>query len=310
MQKKVLVVDDDRSLLTLLSAGLQRHDLEVRTATNGVEALEIAWDYQPDVVIMDIMMPLIDGVEAASVLKNHPRTNRIPIIFISGSGHPPDSTEVLGDAFVKKPFRLDELVERIESILKQRESIDQELKEDKGLFGKLSLIGLPDLVQILEQNKNTGILTLRSQGREGTITFRQGKIADAAVGKRRGRRAVFYMLGWENGDFSFRSQPVPKTASPEYSGTELLLEGMRICDESQRFLSQLPSLDSVLVIKPKVRERLSSKRLTPDLEGFLQMFDGERTLAQIVEEGGEDELATLERLHRLYAAGLLEAKRA
>ena len=55
MRKRVLLVDDDRLILEMLTFGLQRMDMEIRTAANGVEALQIAWDFQPDIIIMDIL---------------------------------------------------------------------------------------------------------------------------------------------------------------------------------------------------------------------------------------------------------------
>jgi DNA-binding response OmpR family regulator len=308
MKKKVLLVDDDRKLVEMLAAGLQRMDMEIKTASNGVEALDVAWDFQPDIVIMDIMMPMIDGMEAASVLKNHPRTNRIPIIFISGKSTPSEATETLGEAYMAKPFRVEDLAVRIHSILKERESLDKEIKEDKGFFGKLSLIGIPDLIQIMEQGRNTGTLTLTSQGREGVIHFQEGRVLDAVSGERKGKWAVFHLLSWEKGDFSFRSERPSASAAIQSSGTELVLEGMRRFDERQRLVSKLPDLRTVLVVKGQVKEKLGSKKLSPDLNSFLQMFDGKKTLEEIIDQGGEDELETVERLIKVHSAGLLEEK--
>jgi CheY-like chemotaxis protein len=308
MKKKILIVDDDRLILEMLTFGLQHMNMEIKTATNGVEALQIAWDFQPDIIIMDIMMPMIDGMEAASVLKNHPRTSKIPIIFVSGKGTPPEGTATLGEAYVTKPFRLEDLQARIHSVLRERESLGKEIQEDKDFFGKLSLIGLPDLIQILEQGRNSGVLTLSSEGQGGIIYFQDGKILDAAIGERKGKWAIYDLLSWVKGDFSFHSRAVSVLPTIYSSGTELVLEGMRRFDERQHLVSQLPDLQLVLVVKPQVRDKLGSKRLSPDLESFLQMFDGKRTLEEIIDQGGEDDIETLKRLLKLYSAGFLEEK--
>jgi len=308
MRKKVLLVDDDRLILEMLTFGLQRVNMEVKTASNGVEALQIAWDFEPDIIIMDIMMPMIDGMEAASVLKNHPRTSKIPIIFVSGKGTPPEGAANLAEAYVAKPFRLEDLVARVHSVLRERESLHKEIKEEKDFFGKLSLIGLPDLIQILEQGRNSGILTLSSKGKEGVIYFQEGKVLDAAVGERKGKWAIYNLLFWGEGDFSFRSRAVSVPSAIYSSGTELVLEGMRRFDERQRLTSRLPDLHSVLVVKPQVKEKLGSKKLSPDLESFLQMFDGKKSVEEIIDQGGEDDIETLQRLLKLYSAGFLEEK--
>jgi CheY-like chemotaxis protein len=309
MKRKVLVVDDDRLILEMLTLGLQRANMETKTARNGVEALQIAWDFQPDIIIMDILMPMIDGMEAASVLKNHPRTAKIPIIFISGKGNPPDSTENLAEAYVQKPFRLEDLVSRIQSVLRERESLGKEMKEDKDFFGKLSLIGLADLIQILEQRRNTGTLTLTNEAKKGIVYFQEGSILDATVGERKGARAIYHLAAWDKGDFSFRSEPVSVPTAIRASGTQLVLEGIRRLDERRRLLSGLPNPRAVLTIKAEMKKKLSSKKLSPDLQSFLRMFDGKRTLEGILDSGGENEIETLQKIVKLYGIGLLEEKR-
>jgi len=307
-KKKILLVDDDQLTLEMLTFGLEHLDMEIKTATNGVEALQIAWDFQPDMVIMDIMMPMIDGMEAASVLKNHPRTSKIPIIFVSGKATPPDGTAALAEAYVTKPFRVEELIARIDSVWKERESLGKEIKEEKDFLGKLSLIGLPDLIQILEQGKNTGVLTLSSEGQKGLVYFQDGRVLDAEAEGRKGKWAVYHLLSWTRGDFSFRSQAVSRAPVIYSSGTRLVLEGMRRFDERQRLLSRLPDLNTVLVVKPGVREKLGSKKLSPDLKSFLEMFDGKRTLGRIIDQGGEDDIGTLQRVLKFFSAELLERK--
>jgi CheY-like chemotaxis protein len=308
MKRKVLIVDDDRLILEMLTFGLKRADMETQTANNGVEALQIAWDFQPDIIIMDIMMPMIDGMEAASILKNHPRTGKIPIIFISGKGTPPDSTRSLAEAYVQKPFRLEDLVSRIQVVLNERESLGKEIKEDRDFFGKLSLIGFPDLIQILEQGRNTGILTLTNQERKGVVYFQGGRILDAAVRKRKGKEAIYHLAAWDKGDFSFRSEPVSVCPVIHASATELVLEGIRQLDERRGLLSELPDLRAVLSIKSEMKKKLGEKKLSPDLQSFLQLFDGARTLEEIVDLGGEDEIGTLRQIVKLYGARLLEEK--
>jgi len=306
MKKKILLVDDDRLILEMLTFGLQRINMEIGTATNGVEALQVAWDFQPDIIVMDIMMPMIDGMEAASILKNHPRTSKIPIIFVSGKGAPSEEAAKLGEAYVSKPFRVEDLVAHIHSVLKQRESLDREIKQERDFFGKLSLIGLPDLIQILEQGRNSGTLSLVSGEKKGAIYFQEGRVLDASAGERKGKGAIYHLLSWKEGDFSFQSGTVSVSPAIYASGTELVLEGIRRLDETARLVVQLPHLRSILMVKAQMKEKLGGKKVSPDLKSFLQMFDGKRTLEEIIEQSGEDELETLERIIKLYSTGFLE----
>jgi len=83
-KKKILLVDDEKETLAFLSATLKRNDFEVITASEGVQALELAKQTKPQVIILDIIMPGIDGAEIAVNLDDDPETRYIPIIFLTG----------------------------------------------------------------------------------------------------------------------------------------------------------------------------------------------------------------------------------
>ena len=83
---KILCVDDDHGQRLLLSYLLERHGLDVRTATGGEEAVAIAQDWVPDLILMDLMMPGMDGFQAAEILRADPRTADIPILALTAYG--------------------------------------------------------------------------------------------------------------------------------------------------------------------------------------------------------------------------------
>ena len=83
-KKKILVADDEANTLTYLCRILEREKYEVISTTKGKEAVELTLAHQPDLVILDIVMPDLDGGEAASLISNNPRTAGIPIVFLTG----------------------------------------------------------------------------------------------------------------------------------------------------------------------------------------------------------------------------------
>lgn len=84
MPKKILIVDDEEEALSHLKNILLRAHYEVVSATNGKDALELARNLKPDLLIMDIVMPDIDGADVASMLSEDPSTADIPVIFLTG----------------------------------------------------------------------------------------------------------------------------------------------------------------------------------------------------------------------------------
>lgn len=84
----ILVVDDDRTMQTLISAFLTRHGYDVLTAADAIETLRVLSNHTPDLIILDIMMPGINGVELCRALRTRPDTTRTPIIIMSSLNDP------------------------------------------------------------------------------------------------------------------------------------------------------------------------------------------------------------------------------
>jgi DNA-binding response OmpR family regulator len=119
----VLVVDDDPVIQGLLRVNFEMEGYDVITAGDGVEGLERARSEQPDVVILDVMMPRMDGLEVARILKADPATAPIPILLLSAKAQEVDvrAGDATGaDAYVTKPFDPLELLKRVEALIAGR----------------------------------------------------------------------------------------------------------------------------------------------------------------------------------------------
>jgi CheY-like chemotaxis protein len=117
---RVLIVDDDPVILRLLQINFRLEGYEVDTATRGEEALERARSDRPDVVVLDVMMPGIDGWEVCRRLKETPEARNIPIIFLSARAQDEDRERsyALGvDEYVTKPFDPSHLAEIVRRLL-------------------------------------------------------------------------------------------------------------------------------------------------------------------------------------------------
>jgi two-component system response regulator MprA len=121
--RRLLVVDDDQAVTSLLRRGFSYEGYRVRTAASGEEALRIAGEQPPDLVVLDLMMPGLDGIEVCRRLRS--AEPDLPILILTGRDHP--SEEVAGldagaDDYVTKPFTFDVLNARIRTLLRRRQA--------------------------------------------------------------------------------------------------------------------------------------------------------------------------------------------
>ena len=115
----VLVVDDEESFIDALTIGLTREGFVVHAARDGTEALELFDRYQPDIVLLDVMLPKLSGVDVCRVIRTKSQT---PVIMVSAKTSEIDTVvglEVGADDYIAKPFRLREVVARIRAVLRR-----------------------------------------------------------------------------------------------------------------------------------------------------------------------------------------------
>jgi CheY-like chemotaxis protein len=116
----ILVVDDYADAREMYSEYLEFSGFRTAQARNGAEALEQAFELSPDVILMDLSLPVMDGWEATRRLKKDPRTRTIPVVALTGhalEGHSESARDAGCDAFLAKPCLPDELVEHVKQIL-------------------------------------------------------------------------------------------------------------------------------------------------------------------------------------------------
>jgi len=120
---KVLVVEDDEDILELVRYHLAREGLQVVCAANGQTGLTHAKEETPDLIVLDLMLPDVDGLEICRVLRAEPRTAHVPIVMLTAKGEESDviaGLEVGADDYVTKPFSPKVLVARLRAVLRRK----------------------------------------------------------------------------------------------------------------------------------------------------------------------------------------------
>jgi DNA-binding response OmpR family regulator len=121
-KNRIMIVEDEESLLKLESILLSAKGYSVTGVRDGKSALEEICSHKPDLVLLDIMLPLLDGFEVCRRIKENPETGMIPVVMLTARKNSQDRARGLeagADAYITKPFKSVEVIETIESLLKR-----------------------------------------------------------------------------------------------------------------------------------------------------------------------------------------------
>jgi DNA-binding LytR/AlgR family response regulator len=170
---EVLIVDDDEAIVEMVRMGLEAEGMRVASATDGIEALHVLERHPADVVLLDIMMPRVDGWMVLMEMRNNPDTADIPVIMLTAKDQ--DLARILAfkqgvQQYVTKPFNIMELAVRIESLMRGRHATDAHPVAETDLHkiavrksGRTVLLDVDDIVYVSAKNKSTYVHTYENQ---------------------------------------------------------------------------------------------------------------------------------------------------
>ena len=310
MSGAVLIADGNAARARRLGEACAARGFATSFAAHGAAALEAALADVPDVVIAPVDLALIDARKLAEILRANPRAQGVRFVFL---GRLPER-ERQGSFFdeVMPPSAdPDEVALRVEGLLVQRARIDaawRDSEADRELQGRLSQIPLTDLLQLFHMNRRSGVIELsrRESGEReerGTIWVRDGNLVQAAAGSVEGEKALFRLLGWRDGTFSFtpnRVQLTPRILTPTRA---LLMEGMRQLDEFRELSPKLPPLVAVVSVPTPLGPRL--RDLAPDHLDVIQIALGGATVQAILDQSRQTDLTTAQAMLSLLERGYL-----
>ena len=139
-KKLVVVIEDEADILDVIAYNLAREGYEVKGCVEGEEGLKTVRNYLPDLVILDLMLPGIDGIEICKRLKDDSSTRSIPVIMVTAKGEESDVVLGLGvgaDDYMPKPFKPRELIARVKAVLRRGPLVDELTAVGKVIQGDL-----------------------------------------------------------------------------------------------------------------------------------------------------------------------------
>lgn len=141
MKRTVLLAEDEERIRTLLTLYLEKNNYKVITASDGAKALQLIEEKRPDVVVLDILMPILSGIQVCKILRNDPTYQEIPILFLSSLNEKKSVIEGLdsgGDDYVTKPFDPNELVARVNALLRRSKKVTENVLDKQLLYEELT----------------------------------------------------------------------------------------------------------------------------------------------------------------------------
>ncbi len=139
---RLLIVDDEEDIQDFLSYSLRKEGFEVAVASNGEEGLDLMESWKPDLVLLDIMMPKMDGVEMCRILRSHQGFDDVLVVFLTARDEDYSQVNALdigGDDYVTKPIRTRVLISRIKALLRRREKSGEQDDREVIQAGDLSI---------------------------------------------------------------------------------------------------------------------------------------------------------------------------
>ncbi len=276
-QSLILLVEDDEPTRFILQNAFSSTPHSLIVATNGAEGLELAQRTQPDIIISDYMMPMMDGLEFLQRLRGMKEIPYIPFVFLTAKSQFEDrivGLETGADEYLSKPFSIRELFLRVERLI----DFGRKRRISEGaLSGRLSDVGLVDVFQMVGQNRKTGALLVDSDTflTPFSFEFQDGTLVHAACGQCLGLKAFHRALTLESGLFAFLNQPATREPNIEGSLEGLLLDGFTLLDESRQLLSE------------KFKQETPKLSTGENWRGNLDLSIPECEILQAIEESGD-----------------------
>ncbi|NLB18289.1 MAG: response regulator transcription factor [Syntrophomonadaceae bacterium] len=156
MSAKVLVVDDEANIVELIKFNLEKNGFTVIAAYDGLDAINLVEQTDPDLVILDIMIPAMDGLEVCRLMKQSVRHRNLPIIMLTAKGEEIDTVlglEMGADDYIKKPFSPRELVARVKARLRSEQILNTEDAQGIKPLIRKDLVIIPDKYEALVGDK-------------------------------------------------------------------------------------------------------------------------------------------------------------
>jgi DNA-binding response OmpR family regulator len=291
----ILVVDDDPNICTLLTTAIKNIGCQVSTAPNGFEGVDMALRLKPTLIISDLLMPKMDGNQFFTKLQEYPETKDIPFVCLTSRGQEDEKLAAFErgvEDYWVKPFSIAEITMRIKKLM-QRQLQQQRpttsataapLSDQIELAGSLAELTPADLLRFTQVKHKTGLLQLKNGDITGVLAFYNGEVIDAKYANLTGEDALYTLLNWHQGTFTFHSQNVPPYRQIVATTDEILSRLMQRYDEEYYLREQLPAPNLTLALSDNFYHSLINAQFPRAIDRLIILFDGQHKLGDCIDQ--------------------------
>jgi CheY-like chemotaxis protein len=313
--KRILVVDSDEQVASILSIKLKQAGLEAETAGNSADALKIIPDFCPDLIVSEMILPKMSGIDFMKRVKMNPEMMRIPFVFLSSSRDVENKILALDmgvTAVFAKPLFINDFLKNIKEILGEYGQKSVSDQAGSAPEGNVSDISVLNLLSILYENKSSGEIEFSaSSDKKGTVFCEAGCVvrAETEGGENKdGMEELFNILSWSDGTFAVNYKDVDAERNISLPQEGIVGKAAEWLERYTGILKNLPPSDTVVYLDfAKFVENLN--KLPDDTDTVIRNIGetGSR-ICDIIDSCGGDRLNTVTCLKCLFDLSLLSVE--
>lgn len=313
--KRILVVDSDEQVASILSIKLKRAGFEAFAAGNSSDALKIIPEFRPDIIVSEMILPQMSGIDFMKRVKMNPETMHVPFVFLSSSRDVENKILALdmgAAAVLAKPLFINDLLEKLKEILGEYELKNSSVSEEKTPEGDISDISVLNILSILLENKSSGEVEFSaSSEKRGVIFCDCGNVVRAETNdgdNKDGMEELYKILSWSDGTFSVNYGEVSVERNIFIPQKKIIEKSVEWFREYSSVLRSLPPVDTMLYLDfAKFVENLN--KLPDDIDALVRNIgESGAKISDIIESCGADKLRTVNYLKQLFELSVVSAE--
>ena len=312
--KRILVVDSDEQVASILSIKLKREGFEAATAGNSADALRILPEFRPDIIVSEMILPKMSGIDFMKRVKMNPEMMRIPFVFLSSSRDVENKILALdmgAAAVLAKPLFITDLLENLKGILGEYELKNSSDSEENTPEGDISDISVLNILSILLENNSSGEVEFSaSSDKHGVIFCDCGNVVRAETNdgdNKDGMEELYKILSWSDGTFSVNYGDVSVERNIFIPQKKIIEKSVEWFREYSAILRSLPPVDTTVHLDfANFVENLN--KLPDDIDSVIKSIDESGSkISDIIDSCGGDRLRTADYLKQLFELSVVSS---